>query len=197
MGAWITRTLDALGYLGLASLALLETVFPPIPSELILPLAGYLVSQQRMSLAGAVGAATAGSVLGALLLYAVGRAYGEARLKRFVVRHGRWLTLDARDIDRVSAWFERRGTWAVFICRLIPGLRSLISIPAGVHRMGLARFLLATVAGTLLWSTLLVWLGTRLGEHFDRVGRFIDPVSRIVLGALLLAYLWRVLRRRH
>ncbi|MFC0677344.1 DedA family protein [Lysobacter korlensis] len=194
MGGWITGTLSSMGYIGVVWLTFLENVFPPIPSELIMPLAGYLVAQGRMTMIGAVLAGTAGSILGALLLYYVGRWYGEDRLKRFADRHGRWLTLSSRDIDRASKWFAERGTWAVFVCRLIPGLRSLISIPAGIHCMGLGKFLAATALGTLLWTGLLVYLGNLLGENFERVGQYIDPVTKVVLGGMLLVYLWRVIR---
>lgn len=197
MGGWITNTLTSMGYAGVVWLTFLENVFPPIPSELIMPLAGYLVAQGHMTLVGAVLAGTAGSMLGALLLYGLGRWYGEARLKRFAERHGRWLTLSPGDIDRASKWFARRGSWAVFICRLIPGLRSLISIPAGVHRMSLTKFLIATAFGTLLWTGLLVWLGQLLGENFEQVGRYIDPVTKVVLGGLLVVYVWRVIRHGH
>lgn len=194
MGGWITSTLASMGYAGLVWLTFLENVLLPIPSELILPLAGYLVAQGRMTLVGAVLAGTAGSMLGALLLYGLGRRYGEERLKRFAERHGRWLTLTPRDIDRVSRWFARHGSWAVFVCRLIPGLRSLISIPAGIHRMSLTKFLIASVLGTLLWTGLLVWLGQLLGENFEQIGHYIDPVTKVVLGGLLVIYVWRVIR---
>lgn len=194
MNDWITGTLTSMGYAGVVWLTFLENVFPPIPSELIMPLAGYLVAQDRMTLVGAVLAGTAGSMLGALLLYWLGRWYGEDRLKRFADRHGRWLTLSPGDIDRASKWFAKRGTWAVFVCRLIPGLRSLISIPAGIHRMNLPKFLIATAVGTLLWTGLLVYLGNALGENFDRIGRYIDPVTKGVLAVLVLVYLWRVVR---
>lgn len=194
MGGWITSTLDSMGYFGVVWLTFLENVFPPIPSELIMPLAGYLVAQGRMTMVGAVLAGTAGSILGALLLYWLGRWYGEDRLKRFAERHGRWLTLSPDDIDRASKWFAKRGTWAVFICRLIPGLRSLISIPAGIHCMNLPKFLIATAVGTLLWTGLLVYLGNLLGENFEQIGRYIDPVTKVVLGVLVAVYLWRVIR---
>lgn len=197
MDSWITDTLNSMGYFGVVWLTFLENVFPPIPSELIMPLAGYLVSQERMSLLGATAAGTAGSVLGALLLYGVGRWVGEERLKRFADRHGRWLTLSPKDIDRASKWFDERGIWAVFICRLIPGLRSLISIPAGIHCMPLGRFVLVTILGTAIWTGALVFAGQQLGENFDQIGRWLDPVTKGVLGVLVVWYLWRVIRFQH
>lgn len=197
MGGWVTNTLDSMGYFGVVWLTFLENIFPPIPSELIMPLAGYLVSQDRMTLVGATLAGTAGSVLGALLLYGVGRRVGEDRLKRFAERHGRWLTLSPSDIDRASDWFAKRGLWAVFICRLVPGLRSLISIPAGIHSMPIGRFLVVTALGTAIWTGALVFAGDRLGENFDQIGRWLDPITKAVLGGLVVWYLWRVIRFRH
>jgi membrane protein DedA with SNARE-associated domain len=197
MGGWVTNTLNSMGYFGVVWLTFLENIFPPIPSELIMPLAGYLVSQERMTLVGATLAGTAGSVLGALLLYGVGRWVGEDRLKRFADRHGRWLTLSPRDIDRASKWFAKRGLWAVFICRLIPGLRSLISIPAGIHCMPIGRFLIVTALGTAIWTGALVFAGDRLGENFEQIGRWLDPITKVVLGGLVAWYLWRVIRFKH
>lgn len=151
-------------------LTLLETVFPPIPSELIMPLAGYLVAQERMAMVAVIVAGTAGSVVGALLLYWFGARLGEERLKAFADRHGRWLTLSRQDVERAGAWFGRHGGWAVFVCRLIPGLRSLISIPAGIHRMPMARFIAFTTAGSAAWTALLVYAGFALGPNFERRG---------------------------
>lgn len=192
MGQWITNTIASMGYVGVFLLTLLETVFPPIPSELIMPLAGYLVSQGKMTLIGVIIAGTAGSVIGALLLYWVGRKVGEERVKTFVDKHGRWLTLSRRDIEQASAWFSRHGAWAVFACRLIPGLRSLISIPAGINRMSLPLFLAATTLGSALWTALLVYLGYLLGANFEQVGHYIGPVSKVVLAVIVVWYLWRV-----
>lgn len=196
MDSWIASTLASMGYFGVALLTLVENLFPPIPSELILPLAGYLVAQGRMGLVGAVIAGTVGSVLGALVLYWIGRRVGEERLKAFADRHGRWLTFSRDDIDRASAWFSRHGGWAVFVCRLIPGLRSLISIPAGINGMGMGRFLLFTTIGTLLWTALLVYVGYVLGANFEQVGQYLDPVSKLVIAAIAAWYLWRVFRHK-
>lgn len=196
MGAWITEIIESMGYAGIMLLAILENVFPPIPSELIMPLAGFLVAKGSMSMAGAIAAGCSGSVIGALLLYALGWKVGEERLKLFADRHGRWLTLSRHDIESASAWFERRGTWAVFVCRLIPGMRSLISIPAGLQRMNLFKFIAATALGALGWTSLLVYLGYVLGENFERVGAYLGPVSKIVLAIIVLAYAWRVWRHK-
>ena len=196
MDDWIQQTLQSLGYFGIALLTLLETVFPPIPSELVLPLSGYLVAQGRLTLVGAIVAGTVGAMVGALLLYGLGRRYGEDRLKDFARRHGRWLTLSPRDVDRVTRWFDRHGAWAVFGCRMVPGLRSLISIPAGVHRMPLVPFVAASLLGTLIWTALLVYLGKLAGDHFERIGEYMGVGTKIVVGVLVLAYVVRVLRYR-
>lgn len=192
MGEWITSTISDGGYWGVFLLMLLETVFPPIPSELIMPLAGYLVSQGEMTLVGATVAGTLGSVLGAVLLYWLGHSVGEERLKAFADRHGRWLTFSRHDVERASAWFDRRGGWAVLVCRMIPGLRSLISIPAGINAMSLPKFLAYTLVGTAAWTALLVGLGYVLGSNFEEVGTWIDPIAKVVFGIIAVVYLWRV-----
>ncbi|GAB2512399.1 DedA family protein [Lysobacter humi (ex Lee et al. 2017)] len=194
MDDWITRMLDAGGYAGLALLMFVENVFPPIPSELVMPLAGFMVSQGRFTLWGAALAGTLGSVLGALGFYALGRWVGGERIRGFARRHGRWLTLSPRDIDRAERWFERHGVWVVLLGRLVPGVRSLISIPAGIHRMPLPRFVVATAVGSFAWSAGLAWLGFRLGENFVQIGHHVGTISKVVLGAMLAIYAWRVLR---
>ena len=194
MGDWVTSMLGRMGVVGVFLLTLAETVFPPIPSEFIMPLAGYLVSRGEMAFVGAVVAGTLGSTAGALVLYALGRKVGEDGLKDFAERHGRWLTLSPREIDRASAWFSRHGAWAVFGCRLVPGLRSLISMPAGIHGMRLPVFVACTLLGSALWTGLLVGLGYALGARFEQVGEYIDPAAKGALGAIVAWYAWRVIR---
>ena len=196
MGDWITDTITRMGELGVFLLTLLETVFPPIPSELVMPLAGYIASRGGMSLWGAVLAGTLGALLGALLLYWVGRKLGEERLMDFADRHGRWLTLSRHDIERASQWFAKHGGWAVFVCRLIPGLRSLISIPAGIHGMALLPFVAVTALGSLVWTAVLVYLGYVLGANFEQVGEWVDPVSKGVLLVIAIWYVWRVVTHK-
>lgn len=196
MGAWITSIINSMGYAGVALLAFIENVFPPIPSELIMPLGGFLASQGSMNLAGVVAAGTLGSVLGAMLLYGFGWWFGEQRLKSFADRHGRWLTLSRKDVERASTWFARHGTWAVFACRLIPGMRSLISIPAGLKHMNFLKFLVATALGSLAWTALLVYAGYALGENFEQVGHYVGPVSDAVIAGIVVVYVWRVFRRK-
>ena len=196
MGDWITDTITRMGELGVFLLTLLETVFPPIPSELVMPLAGYIASRGGMSLWGAVLAGTLGALLGALLLYWVGRKLGEERLMDFADRHGRWLTLSRHDIERASQWFAKHGGWAVFVCRLIPGLRSLISIPAGIHGMALLPFVAVTALGSLVWTAVLVYLGYVLGANFEQVGEWVDPVSKGVLLVIAVWYVGRVVTHK-
>ena len=196
MGDWITDTITRMGELGVFLLTLLETVFPPIPSELVMPLAGYIASRGGMSLWGAVLAGTLGALLGALFLYWVGRKLGEDRLMDFADRHGRWLTLSRHDIERASQWFGRHGGWAVFVCRLIPGLRSLISVPAGIHGMPLLPFVAVTALGSLVWTAVLVYLGYVLGANFEQVGEWVDPVSKGVLLVIAIWYVWRVVTHK-
>lgn len=196
MGDWITEMLGRSGVVGVFLLTLLETVFPPIPSEFIMPLAGYLASRGEMGVVGAVAAGTLGSTAGALALYVVGRKVGEERLEAFAERHGRWLTLSPREIDRASDWFSRHGAWAVFGCRLVPGLRSLISLPAGINRMPLPVFVTCTLLGSALWTGLLVGVGYALGANFEQVGKFIDPLAKATLVVIVAWYAWRVVRHR-
>jgi membrane protein DedA with SNARE-associated domain len=192
MDNWVADILQQLGYVGLALLMLVENVFPPIPSELIMPLAGYLAAKKELFFVGVVIAGTAGSVLGALPLYYGGRRLGAKRAIDFADRHGRWLTLSGKHVERATQWLDRHGTWAIFFGRLIPGIRSLISIPAGIAKMNFALFLLLTTLGSALWTALLAGAGYWLGSRFERVDDVVGVVSNSILLIVVLAYLWRV-----
>lgn len=194
MAQWVMRMMVSAGAPGIALLMFIENVFPPIPSELIMPLAGYMVSREQLSMLAVLIAGTLGSVLGALPLYYAGRKMGERRLKEWADRHGRWVTVSGCEIDKARRWFDRHGGAAVFFCRLVPGVRSLISIPAGIAKMNLAAFLAYTTAGSAVWVALLAYLGYVLGANFEKVGEYLDPVSYVVLGGLVAAYVWRVVR---
>ncbi len=146
-----------------------------------------------LALPGIIAAGTLGSLLGALPLYYIGRSIGDKRLYEFADNYGRWLTISCADIDRTKQWFERYGNWAVFLCRLIPGIRSLISIPAGLSHMRLAPFLLFTTMGTALWTTLLALAGYTAGAGFNQVEEYLDPISYVVFAALLVLYTMRVI----
>jgi len=188
----IIALLSKLGALGVFLLMLAENVFPPIPSEVILPLAGYVAVGGKGSLWLTILAGTLGSAAGATLWYYVGRWVGIERLKRFARRHGRWLTLTPDEIDHVDRWFDRHGRWAVLFGRMVPGVRTLISVPAGVTGMRLAPFLTCTLAGSALWTVLLVLAGYELGERYGQVARIVEPASNVVLGGAMLWYLYRV-----
>jgi membrane protein DedA with SNARE-associated domain len=196
MASWVMQMMSATGYVGLVLLMVLENVFPPIPSEVIMPLAGFMAAQDRLSLLGVIVAGTLGSVLGALPLYYVGRKIGEERLKGFADRHGRWLTLSREDLDSAKQWFDRHGGLAVFLCRLVPGVRSLISIPAGIEGMPLAPFLLYTTIGAGLWTALLTLAGYGLGANFRQVETYLDPASYVVLALIVALYVWRVVTHK-
>jgi len=194
MASWVINSVYSSGYLGIVALMFIENIFPPIPSELIMPLAGYVSAQGKLSLFGVIVAGTTGTVLGALPLYYLGRFVDPERLKSFVDRHGRWLALSTDDLAKAEHWFKRYGGAAVFLCRLVPGARSLISIPAGIYRMELGRFLLYTIAGAAIWTTLLAWLGFLLGNNFTKVGKYLDPISWGVLAIIAGWYVVRVAR---
>jgi membrane protein DedA with SNARE-associated domain len=190
------KMIAAAGYPALLFLMFLENVFPPIPSELIMPLAGYMVTRGQLSFLGVLLAGTAGSVLGALPLYYAGRKLGEERLKKLADRHGRWVTVSRDEIEKAKGWFDRHGGAAVLLCRLVPGVRSLISIPAGIARMNLAAFLAYTTAGSAVWTALLAYLGYFLGGRFKKVEEYLDPISYVVLGGLVVMYGLRVIRHK-
>jgi membrane protein DedA with SNARE-associated domain len=196
MASWVMQMMSTTGYVGLVLLMVLENVFPPIPSEVIVPLAGFMATQDRMSLLGVIVAGTLGSVLGALPLYYLGRKIGDERLKAFADRHGRWLTLSREDLDSAQQWFDRHSGLAVLLCRLVPGVRSLISIPAGINGMPLALFLLYTTLGTGLWTALLTLAGYGLGANFRQVERYLDPVSYVVLAVIVVLYVRRVIMHK-
>ena len=196
MTDWIRSLMEEWGAAGVGVLMFLENVFPPIPSEVVLPLAGYQASQGHLSLPLALTAGTAGSLAGVTLWYLAARWFGTRGLTRFAERHGRALTLTPGDIDGVNDWFGRHGGKAVLFGRLVPGVRTLISIPAGICGMSLPRFLLLSAAGTAAWSTLLIVAGHTLGDRFDQVGHWVSPVGNVVLGGCLVYYLYRVLTFR-
>lgn len=189
---WITALIDRIGPLGVGLLMFLENIFPPIPSELIMPLAGFNAAQGRMGLAAAILAGTVGSVAGAWVWYGIGRAIGAERLRRLAARHGRWLTVTPHEIDRAQAWFDRNGGAAVFLGRLVPAVRTLISIPAGIARMEPLRFLLWSTLGSLGWTTLLATAGWLLQGAYGRVEAWVNPVSTVVVVGIVALYLYRV-----
>lgn len=196
MAEWVIGIVSSASYFSILLLMFIENVFPPIPSELIMPLAGYIATQGKMSLAGVIVAGMTGSVLGALPLYYLGRKIGEQRLKEFADHHGRWLTFSGRDVQRAGRWFERYGGAAVLLCRLMPGVRSFISIPAGVERMPLLPFLICTAVGSGIWAALLAYIGYFLGRNFQQVEQYMNPVVWGMLGIAAAAYVIRIIRHK-
>jgi membrane protein DedA with SNARE-associated domain len=190
---WIVRWVESGGYPAIALLMLLENVFPPIPSELIMPLAGFAAAKGTLNIVGVVIAGTAGSLAGALFWFWVGYAIGPARLRTFSQRYGRWLTLDASDIDRARSFFDRHRGSALLFGRLIPTVRTLISVPAGINRVPLLIFLAWSGLGTALWTTFLAGAGYLLQAQYERVSGWLNPVSNLVIATLAIWYLYRVI----
>lgn len=187
--------MDKAGYLGIVFLMFLENVFPPIPSELIMPMGGMLAREGRFSFPLLVAAGTAGSFVGQALLYELGRRLGPERLKRLARSHGHWVAVSEEEIDRAQDWFaKRRGSLAVFLGRLLPGIRSLISIPAGVAHMPVGRFLLWTLLGTGLWTWALALAGRMLADNYDKVESYLNPLTAGFLLLVAGSYLRRVIR---
>ncbi len=195
MSDWIIG-FEEMGSLGIAVLMFAENVFPPIPSELIMPLAGFSAARGELNLMIVIIAGSIGSLLGALLWYYIGRKIGAERLERWAAKHGRWLTLSPNEVEQSCAWFNRHGGKAVFIGRLIPAVRTLISVPAGIAGMPLGSFLLYSAAGTILWTALLATAGYLLQSQYDKVGHWMNPISNVVIGLVVLGYIYRVVRFR-
>ena len=189
---WMVHFVTDTGYVGVALLMFAENVFPPIPSELIMPLARFVAARGELSLPGAIVAGALGSIAGLHLWYELGRAIGMERLGRWADRYGRWLGLDARDVEAARAWFDRHGPFAVLLGRLVPTVRTLISVPAGVARMGRSRFLVLSAAGTLVWAGGLAIAGHLLESQYDRVVDWVNPVATAVVVTLVLFWLCRV-----
>ena len=193
---WATDVIDAIGLVGVAFLVALENIFPPIPSELILLLAGFNVSEGRFGLVGGVVAATVGSVIGAYFLYGIGRLVQDERLERFLAGIGRVIGLKKTDVHKGFVWFERHGTKVVLFGRLVPVVRSVVSIPAGSDKMPLARFTLLTAAGSLVWNAVWVAVGWGLGDQWEKAGKWGDYLQYAVVAAAVVGLGWLVLRSR-
>ncbi|HTN60857.1 MAG TPA: DedA family protein [Devosia sp.] len=192
MTDWIIQTISELGYLGIFLVMLAESIFPPIPSELIIPFAGFAAANGDLNLFGVLAAATIGAVVGMLPWYFAGRLFGLDRVRRLADRFGRFMAMNADEIDVAVTWFKRFGPVIVLFGRLIPLIRTLISIPAGLSRMSLPMFLLASTAGALIWNTVLTLAGYILHEHYAVIETILDPLSYIVLALVVLIYLFRI-----
>lgn len=181
LGGFVEEMVRSFGLWGVAALMLFENLFPPIPSELILPLAGFFVSRGELGFAGTILAATVGSLLGAFVLYGIGRLGG----RPLVLRYGSMLRVKESDLDRADGWFGRYGGWVVFFGRMVPGVRSIVSIPAGMSEMPLGRFSLLTASGSAVWNALLIGAGWYLGQNWQRVSGPVGSVSNVVLAVAL------------
>ncbi len=182
IGGWVRDVIESWGVFGLVFLLFLENLFPPIPSELILPLAGFLIGSGELGWAEALAASTTGSLLGAYALYGLGRWGG----RPFILRFGRLLHVTERDLDRAEAWFDRFGSVVILVARMLPGARSVVSIPAGTLHMPLIKFTLLTVAGSAIWNMLLIGAGYLLGENWSRVEGVVGSVSNVLVVVVIV-----------
>jgi membrane protein DedA with SNARE-associated domain len=192
---WIVDLIDAFGALGVALLMALENLFPPIPSELILPFAGFLVGRGEIGFLAVLVASTAGSLFGALVLYALGRWGG----RKLILRYGRFLRVKEADLDRAEGWFDKYDEWVVLFGRMVPGVRSVVSIPAGMLGTPFVRFVLLTTAGSAAWNALLLGAGWYLGDNWQQIAGIVGSASNVVLVlvavALVSAAVWWWRRR--
>lgn len=199
MENWLIDIMNDLGYFGVMLLIALENVFPPIPSEIILTFGGFMTTTTNLTVIGVILAATAGSVVGAIILYIIGLQLNVTRLEMIIDRWGHLLRITKEDIHRADAWFDKYGPWTVFFCRFVPIIRSLISIPAGMSHMNAGLFLLLTIIGTFIWNTVLVYLGARLGESWEVIVYYMDMYSYVIYGVifiLVIFVLYKFIKRR-
>ena len=193
MSDWVIRLIEDAGYLGVAFLMFLETVFPPIPSEVIMPVAGVAAARGEMNLAAVIASGTAGAMLGNIVWYQAARLLGIERLRPIIDRFGRVLTMSWSEVERADRWFRRHGAFFVFLGRLLPTVRSLVSIPAGLLRMPFATFFVFSTIGTAGWTALLTLAGYKLREQFGEVDAWLGPVSNTIIAVLVLGYVWRLI----
>ncbi|MBC1337951.1 DedA family protein [Listeria innocua] len=189
METWITSIMADFGYIGIFVLIMVENLFPPIPSEIILTFGGFMTTVTSLNVVMVIIVATLGSIVGAILLYKVASYFGKERLTNIVLKYGRVLRLKESDIERAESFFLKYGSWAVFLCRMIPLIRSLISIPAGMTKMKMSKFLILTTAGSLLWNTVLIGLGAMLGESWSEIVVFMDSFSTVIYSIIAVIVL--------
>ncbi|WP_029192292.1 DedA family protein [Paenibacillus harenae] len=198
MESWITDIMEQYGYFGILLMIALENLFPPIPSEVILTFGGFMTTYTSLTPLGVIVTATLGSVIGAIILYYVGHLLGVERLEKIIDKWGRVLRVKKEDIRKADAWFEKYGYWAVFLCRMVPLIRSLISLPAGMSHMKFVPFLLFTTVGTLIWNSLLVSIGAAVGDNWTEIVEFMDIYSNIayaIIGVCIIIVLVLYIRR--
>lgn len=194
MAEWVIATIGKLGYFGVGLLMLAENLFPPLPSELIMPFAGFLAARGDLNPVLVVLAGSVGSVLGALPWYIAGRTVGADRLEQLAGRHGRWIALTPDEIDRGTRLFERRGAMVLVFGRLVPALRTVVALPAGLARMHWLPFLAWTLLGSLLWTSILTLAGYLLESQYERIGKWLNPVSTAIFLVIAAWYVLRVIR---
>jgi membrane protein DedA with SNARE-associated domain len=199
MADWTLRLIDQTGYVGVFLLMFLETIFPPIPSEVIMPLAGTRAAAGTMTLWGVVASGTAGAMLGNIFWYALARVIGLRRFRPLIERHGRWLTMEWSDVEKAEKLFGRFGHWVVFLGRVMPTIRSIVSIPAGLLNMRLKTYLIWSTIGTAAWTAGLACVGWGLGRAYRDIDKILTPLSVAIIVLIVAAYVWRQLtwRRRH
>lgn len=185
----ILEVLNDYGYFGIFFLIMIENLFPPIPSEVILTFGGFVTTHSSLSIIGVITSATLGSVAGAIILYMVGRIFNADRIEKFVSKWQKYLRISPEDIQRANAWFRKNEKWTVFYCRFIPLIRSLISLPAGMARMNLTPFLLLTTLGSLIWNAVLIIIGAYVGESWTSIVKFMDVYSNIAYVGLVVLFI--------
>jgi membrane protein DedA with SNARE-associated domain len=196
MSDWVVRLIEQSGYLGVGFLMFLETIFPPIPSEVIMPVAGVASAQGKLDFVLVVLAGTTGAMLGNTVWYLAARALGVDRLRPFIRRHGKWLTVNWCEVERAQRWFGIHGAAFVFLARMLPTVRSLVSVPAGLLKMRFRTFVIASTLGTAGWTLLLATAGYKLQENVGDVETFIGPVANAVMIVLAVGYVWRLLTHK-
>ena len=197
MSDWVVRLIEQSGYLGIGFLMFLETIFPPIPSEVIMPVAGVAAGQGKLSYALVVLSGTSGAMLGNIVWYLAARALGLDRLHPFIDKWGRWLTITWPEVQRADRWFRSHGLVFVLLGRLVPTVRSLVSVPAGLLHMQFRRFLVASILGTGAWTALLALAGFKMGESYARIDDVLGPISTGIMAVLVIGYFWRVWTHRN
>ena len=200
MQNWIIDTMESFGYLGIFLLIALENIFPPIPSEVILTFGGFMTTHSDLTKVGVIFFSTLGSVFGAIILFGIGTLLDVKKLEKIVDRWGHILRLTKKDIHKADAWFDKFGVWTVFFCRLIPLIRSLISIPAGMSRMNFWIFLLFTTLGSLIWNTILVYVGASVGASWEKIVEYMDVYSTVIYAILalgLIIFILLFIKKRH
>lgn len=192
MIAWLESTFSTLGYFGVFLMLFTENIFPAIPSEVVMPFCGYLAARNDLGLGGVIFFAVLGTMAGQMPWYIGGRLLGEERVEQLARRYGRWMTVTPREVARVFAWFDRHGAASVFFGRMIPAIRAVISIPAGISRMPLGRFLLYSTLGSTIWMGALGYAGYVLGQNYLLVAKYVEPGTKIIAAGVVLFYFVRL-----